>query len=346
MRPSRALAGSDLAAFRPRIALLRNAGAGAAASLLTLVASCGGGSGSTGDARVDDASADAGPGNASVDAAIDAPSTDPSADGPEGADGGEMTWGCGTLAPPTADGLCCSSCPPGTSCQANGCYGGWWCDVEACRCVSAPSMAECAAASGGTSDGWPTTTGALACDTPAMYSTVTSSGSRGSWRWSVKTGADANAATVDTTPVVTTTAALVAPPPPGALGFGTPRGAGTEHTVYELRDVQVSFVGRTADSDNHMIIDDGAHSMIVEVPYPGCVAASSVFGCNITHARATLDATFGPVTGSRTVDRVATFIGVDFFDFVHGQPGAAPNGIDPIPCSRSVSVSAAIRSQA
>ncbi len=90
----------------------------------------------------------------------------------------------------------------------------------------------------------------------------------------------------------------------------------------------MQYVGRSADSDNHMIVDDGTHTMIVEVPYPGCVASSSVLGCNITHARAALDATFGPVTHGMRVDRTATIIGVGFFDFIHSQPGVAPNAIE------------------
>jgi hypothetical protein len=49
------------------------------------------------------------------------------------------TGACGTLEPPSASS-CCSSCNSGAgTCQANGCYGGWWCDSSACKCSRPPT---------------------------------------------------------------------------------------------------------------------------------------------------------------------------------------------------------------
>ena len=45
---------------------------------------------------------------------------------------------CASYAAPTVASRC-HSCPAGKVCQANGCWGGYWCDVPTVRCVPAPS---------------------------------------------------------------------------------------------------------------------------------------------------------------------------------------------------------------
>jgi hypothetical protein len=57
--------------------------------------------------------------------------------------GGET---CGSLVGPSVMS-CCTSCKPGQSCQANGCYGGWWCNTDTCKCQAPPAPGSC----GGTS---------------------------------------------------------------------------------------------------------------------------------------------------------------------------------------------------
>ncbi len=61
-------------------------------------------------------------------------------------DGGSSGSGmCGTYAGPDVSGTQCQSCSPGGNasngqpCQANGCYGGWYCDTSDNRCHSPPS---------------------------------------------------------------------------------------------------------------------------------------------------------------------------------------------------------------
>lgn len=39
---------------------------------------------------------------------------------------------------------CCKSCGGGGNCQANGCYGGWFCDPDSCQCHAPGSGAGCA----------------------------------------------------------------------------------------------------------------------------------------------------------------------------------------------------------
>jgi hypothetical protein len=63
---------------------------------------------------------------------------------PLGADSGGPS--CGPLAPP-ATPAGCSSCKASSSCQANGCYGGWYCNAQTDKCQPPP-----AGCSGGGSD--------------------------------------------------------------------------------------------------------------------------------------------------------------------------------------------------
>ncbi|MEO7110989.1 MAG: hypothetical protein ABI183_11175 [Polyangiaceae bacterium] len=73
--------------------------------------------------------------------------------GPSGCNQGTTTTDagdpnqCGTLIGP-AESASCSSCTSSTSsCQANGCYGGWWCDSSTSKCRAAPT--NCGGGSGG-----------------------------------------------------------------------------------------------------------------------------------------------------------------------------------------------------
>jgi hypothetical protein len=45
---------------------------------------------------------------------------------------------CADYAAPTVASKC-HSCPAGKVCQANGCWGGYWCNVPTVRCVTPPS---------------------------------------------------------------------------------------------------------------------------------------------------------------------------------------------------------------
>ena len=55
---------------------------------------------------------------------------------------------CASLdGPETAS--CCKACTAGANCQANHCFGGWFCDPAACKCVPAPTGGACVDAVGG-----------------------------------------------------------------------------------------------------------------------------------------------------------------------------------------------------
>jgi hypothetical protein len=46
---------------------------------------------------------------------------------------------CGTLVGPTVTSTCNSCSSSSSTCQANGCYGGWWCNTASSKCETAPS---------------------------------------------------------------------------------------------------------------------------------------------------------------------------------------------------------------
>jgi hypothetical protein len=150
----------------------------------------------------------------------------------------------------------------------------------------------------------------------------------GGGRWSVKTGTDSDVGLVNlesTTP--TTIAALTALPVPGTLPENN-RVRPTETTVFQLNAILDQYE-LEADSDYHLVLDDKAgHTMIAEIPDPACVGASSPLRPSINNSRAEFDATYTPTRSFQNANVPVTITGVGFFDFLHGQTGVAPNGIE------------------
>ena len=147
-------------------------------------------------------------------------------------------------------------------------------------------------------------------------------------RWSVKTGTDPNAPSVNLSSYISSTIYnFHQSTRPGSLpsnGRVSPR----ETTQYQLSGTLTKYV-READSDYHLVIKDGAgRTMIVELPANNCVGAGSPFGTGISRARSQFDARFTATTSMKTTSTPVTIRGVGFWDFIHGQTGVAPNGIE------------------
>ncbi len=84
-----------------------------------------------------------------------------------------------------------------------------------------------------------------------------------------------------------------------------------------------------ADSDYHLVLSDGSgHTMIAEIPDPACVGSTSPLLTSIQKSRSEFDARYTPTTSFQTANVPVTITGVGFFDFLHGQTGVAPNGIE------------------
>jgi hypothetical protein len=147
-------------------------------------------------------------------------------------------------------------------------------------------------------------------------------------RWSVKTGTDPQAPSVVLSSYISSTIynfhQSTRPASLPSNGRVSPR----ETTQYQLSGTLIKYV-READSDYHLVVRDGAgRTMIVELPASNCVGAGSPFGPGISRARSQFDARFTATTSMKTTSTPVTIRGVGFWDYIHGQTGVAPNGIE------------------
>ncbi len=157
---------------------------------------------------------------------------------------------------------------------------------------------------------------------------LSSTGSCGVERWAVKTGTDADASLINLQSVTPTTiASLTSLPAPSTLPANS-RIQPTETTVFQLHDTLTEYK-LESDSDYHLVLQDtSGKTMIVEIPDPACVGSSSPLLSDIQRARSEFNAVFTATTSFQTANVPVTVTGVGFFDFLHGQTGVAPNGIE------------------
>jgi hypothetical protein len=146
-------------------------------------------------------------------------------------------------------------------------------------------------------------------------------------RWSVKTGMDPDAHSVNQRDVHQTTIShLRSLPQPGFLP-SRGRIKPVETTVWQITGTLLR-VKEEQDSDFHLVIaDSGGRTMITEIPVPACVS-SSPFLPSERYVRQFFTADFHPSTSWQRPNVKITVKGVGFFDYLHGQSGVAPNGIE------------------
>ncbi|HEY6406677.1 MAG TPA: hypothetical protein VIY29_04325 [Ktedonobacteraceae bacterium] len=77
-----------------------------------------------------------------------------------------------------------------------------------------------------------------------------------------------------------------------------------------------------------MLNDGSGNTMIAEIADPTCVGSSSPLLPSIQKARSEFDAQYTATSSFQTANVPVTVTGVGFFDFLHGQTGVAPNGIE------------------
>jgi hypothetical protein len=147
-------------------------------------------------------------------------------------------------------------------------------------------------------------------------------------RWSVKTGTDADVGLVNLNSSTNTTiATLRAPAAPNPIPANN-RVSPWETTEWVL-NATLTLYKLESDSDYHLVLQDaGGLTMIVEIPSPTCVGAGSPFLPGITNARNEFNAKFTATTSFQTANIPVQIKGVGMFDFLHGQTGVAPNGIE------------------
>jgi len=146
--------------------------------------------------------------------------------------------------------------------------------------------------------------------------------------WHLKTGTDPGAPSIDLTNAFpTTVAALSAFPAPPLLVEDT-RHAPAETTLWALNATMTLFK-KEDDVDYHIVLqDENGRTMIAEIPSPGCVAGTSPFVLGVATSRAKFDSRFTATTSFQAINVPVQVKGVGFFDFLHGQTGVAPNGIE------------------
>ena len=156
-------------------------------------------------------------------------------------------------------------------------------------------------------------------------------------RWSVKTLQDPAGRAIDLSKEKKTTVNALRKKPV-QRGPGGWRGDGVESTVYEVR-ARLVDAKLEEDSDIHLVISGitAPGTMIVEFPTTSC-SKGATQSAKIRTAKARKafvsacglpgDSSFTKLKGQ------ATLRGVSFFDFLHGQRGVAPNGIELRPVLR------------
>jgi hypothetical protein len=147
-------------------------------------------------------------------------------------------------------------------------------------------------------------------------------------RWSVKTGTDADVGKVNlsnsSSNTIVTMRSWTAPSPIPSNNRVSP--FETTEWVLNATLTQYKLEG---DSDYHLVLSDASgNTMIAEIPLPACVGSGSPFLSGITNARTEFNARFTPTTSFQTANIPVQIKGVGMFDFLHGQTGVAPNGIE------------------
>jgi hypothetical protein len=147
-------------------------------------------------------------------------------------------------------------------------------------------------------------------------------------RWSVKTGTDPDAALVDLASVTSATVeAMRSWPRPATLPSNN-RLRPAETTIW-VTDGTLTLYRRADDSDYHVVLEDSAgNTMITEIPSPSCVGPTSPFAEAIAFARTRFDHALSATSNFKAASMPVRVVGVGFFDFLHGQTGLAPNGIE------------------
>ena len=147
-------------------------------------------------------------------------------------------------------------------------------------------------------------------------------------RWSVKTGTDADVSKVNLgSSSATTIATLRGLTKPASLPSNN-RISPAETTQWVLNATLIEYK-LESDSDYHLVIQDGSgNTMIAEIASPNCVGTGSRFGTGISNSRNQFDAKFTATSSFKTTNTPVQIRGVGMFDFLHGQTGVAPNGIE------------------
>jgi Secretion system C-terminal sorting domain len=146
-------------------------------------------------------------------------------------------------------------------------------------------------------------------------------------RWSVKVLVDAQANTVNYTPIQSSIASLVTlttPTPSASMA----RYAGVEDKTYTVT-CNIYTKRDEDDNDYHLVLSDGTNTIIGEVPDPVCSQAASSAHVNEYISARNFVNTYIPTPGT-VYPHIGQVVvtGVAFVDPPHGQSGKAPNNLE------------------
>ena len=147
-------------------------------------------------------------------------------------------------------------------------------------------------------------------------------------RWSVKTGTDLDAPLVNLSSATPTAIATMYRWPRPASLPNNNRIWPYEQTLWVVNATLTKYK-REDDSDYHLVLtDEDGNTLVTELAWSGCVDSNSPFASAIASARAKFDANLTATTSFKTTSVPVKLSGVGFFDYLHGQTGMAPNGIE------------------
>jgi hypothetical protein len=154
----------------------------------------------------------------------------------------------------------------------------------------------------------------------------------GSERWSVKTLTDKDAARISEQPLTATIEDLTNIPAPARSAMPNDGRLGPELHTYLVTGYLVGFK-KEADEDFHIVIadlDNPKATMVVEMAAPDCVGDD--YQKQFATEREEWEKRFGKATAKfkdvHAHKIKVQFVGVGFFDFIHGQTGVAKNGFE------------------
>lgn len=149
-------------------------------------------------------------------------------------------------------------------------------------------------------------------------------------RWAIKTGTDSGAFSVSLSSYISSTIYNFRQSTRPSSIPTSSRVAPRETTYYQLSGTLTKYV-KESDKDYHLVIQDGSgRTMIIELADPNC-ASGSAWGSRIANARSQFDARFTATTTMKSTSTSVTVRGIGFWDYLHGQTGVAPNGIEMHP---------------
>lgn len=147
-------------------------------------------------------------------------------------------------------------------------------------------------------------------------------------RWAVKVTGDPDARLIRPRTVFATVEDLRSLARPAGPFPETSRRQPVEISLYWLTG-RLRQYKREADLDVHAVIEGASgQTLVVELPAVVDVPAGSPYRAAMVKTRQEFDARFLPTTAWKFVNTPVGVQGVGFWDFLHGQSGMAPNGLE------------------